>query len=165
MQKAIRRQDAKTAGYFAMELFKSGYHEYVWKRLYIISAEDCAGLITQEIHALYMGFKKANEPKQKTLKGAVFACKAIIILCSAPKTRDADHLVCLVYDQGMIDQNEIDAMLNEPTEYKAIPDYAYDFHTQVGRKRGKTKSQFFHEEFNALSPRQKGLFDDLVTKA
>lgn len=33
MQKAIRRADAAVAGYFALELWTSGYRDYVWKRL------------------------------------------------------------------------------------------------------------------------------------
>ena len=51
MQKAIRRADAAVAGYFALELWTSGYRDYVWKRLFTISAEDCYGVITKEIEA------------------------------------------------------------------------------------------------------------------
>ena len=39
MQKAIRRADAAVAGFFALELWTSGYRDYVWKRLFTISAE------------------------------------------------------------------------------------------------------------------------------
>ena len=49
MQKAIRRADVQLAGYWALELWSSGFGNYVWKRLLTISAEDCFGLITQEI--------------------------------------------------------------------------------------------------------------------
>ena len=52
MQKAIRRGDARTAGFFALELWHSGYRDYVWKRLFTISAEDCYGIITAEVEAL-----------------------------------------------------------------------------------------------------------------
>ena len=54
MQKAIRRADAAVAGYFALELWTSGYRDYVWKRLFTISAEDCYGVITKEIEALWL---------------------------------------------------------------------------------------------------------------
>jgi replication-associated recombination protein RarA len=43
MQKAIRRGDAKLAGYWALELWASGYGQYVWRRLLTVSAEDCWG--------------------------------------------------------------------------------------------------------------------------
>jgi len=34
--------------------------------------------------------------------------------------------------------------------------------TMKGKKMGKTKAQFFKEEYEGLKPRQKGLFDDVV---
>ncbi len=36
MQKAIWRADVKVAGFFALELWTSGYIDYVWKRLFTI---------------------------------------------------------------------------------------------------------------------------------
>ena len=41
MQKAVRRADTRLAGYWALELWASGYGNYVWKRLLTVSAEDC----------------------------------------------------------------------------------------------------------------------------
>ena len=38
LQKAIRRADARLAGYWAIELFESGYRDYLWRRLLTISA-------------------------------------------------------------------------------------------------------------------------------
>ena len=70
LQKAIRRADHAVAGYFALELWSSGYGNYVWKRLYTISAEDCWGLITGEIDALHNGYVLVNkgQPEQKGSK-------------------------------------------------------------------------------------------------
>ena len=34
--------------------------------------------------------------------------------------------------------------------------------TRKGKMRGKTKADFFRDELEALKPREKGLFDDLV---
>ena len=53
MQKAIRRGDAKLAGYWALELWASGYGQYVWRRLLTVSAEDCWGILTHEVKALH----------------------------------------------------------------------------------------------------------------
>ncbi len=61
MQKAVRRGDAKLAGYWALELFASGYGNYVWKRLLTISAEDCWGILTQEVKALHDGYQHVNK--------------------------------------------------------------------------------------------------------
>lgn len=160
MQKSIRRGDTKIAGYFAIELFESGYKDYVWLRLLTISAEDCWGILTQEIKALHDSWKIADEKKKS---GRIFLSKAVILLCLAKKSRDADHLTNLVYDKDNIDEIAVMNLMKEcETHPEPIPEYAYDVHTQEGRRRGKTKGQFFKEEFDALQPRQKGLFDDLV---
>ena len=50
------------------------------------------------------------------------------------------------------------------TFYQAGPRsaYAFDCHTQKGRKMGKTKAEFFRDEQPALEPFHPGLFDDLI---
>lgn len=166
MQKAIRRNDVKTAGYFALELWHSNYANYVWKRLYTISAEDCAGIITQEIESLHKGYELVNSGA-KSPKGRIFISKAVILLCSSMKSRDADHLQNIIYDKSYgVSEDEIedyfDEVRNEP--YVPIPDYAYDVHTRAGKRKGKTKKQFFVDEHKALEPFQAGLFDDLHDK-
>jgi replication-associated recombination protein RarA len=163
MQKAIRRGDAKIAGYFAHELIASNFWEYVWRRLLTISAEDVFEPVTQEVLALYQGWKIVNNKKEK--KGRIFISKAVLLLCRAVKSRDADHLQCLVYDQMMgIGEDEINEALGLASydQYQPIPDYAYDCHTQTGRSLGRTKGDFFREEHAALKPRQPGLFDHLA---
>ena len=40
-------------------------------------------------------------------------------------------------------------------------DYAFDCHTLKGKRKGKTKTDFFRDEQRALKPFQPGLFDDL----
>lgn len=160
MQKAIRRGDAKVAGFFALELWHSGYRDYVWRRLFTISAEDCYGLITSEIEALWQGHELVNK-KAKNPKGRIFVSKAVILLCEVRKSRDADHLQNLIYDRKDVDVEKwIEDVRKEPIQ---IPEYTYDIHTRKGKMRGRTKEDFFREEYEALKPRQKGLFDDLIT--
>lgn len=163
MQKAIRRNDSKLAGYFALELWHSNYREYVWKRLFTISAEDCGGLITHEINSLYNGYLLVNK-NSKAPKGRIFISKAVLLLCAINKNRDADHLQNLIYDNfiKMTDaeiENYFDDVRKNPLN---IPDYAFDVHTRKGKKMGKTKKDFFQEEFLALKPVEKGLFDNLI---
>lgn len=43
-----------------------------------------------------------------------------------------------------------------------IPPYTFDVHTRKGKKKGRTKAEFFREEYEALQPRVPGLFDDIV---
>ena len=84
MQKAIRRADTQLAGYWALELWASGFGNYVWKRLLTVSAEDCWGLITAEVKALHDSYLIINDnvPARKA-KGRIFISKAVIILCAA----------------------------------------------------------------------------------
>jgi replication-associated recombination protein RarA len=164
LQKAIRRADVALAGYMAIELFESGYANYCWKRLLTVSAEDCAGIITQEIRALYESFTQLNEGAKKP-RSRIFVSKAVIVLCQARKSRDADHLQNFVYDRQMIDGRELLKSIDEARqnpENIALPEYTFDVHTRKGRAQGKTKADFFQQEFAALHPRQPGEFDHLV---
>ena len=164
MQKAIRRGDAKLAGYWALELWESGFGKYCWKRLLTVSAEDCWGILTQEIKALHDSYQAVNEGlSARQHRGRIFISKAVILLCLAKKSRDADHLQNFVYDQmAGLDPETLAEELRQSGDYVPIPAYAYDCHTREGRRRGKTKRDFFKAEQAALEPFQPGLFDDLV---
>lgn len=159
MQKAIRRADARVAGFFALELWHSNYRDYVWKRLFTISAEDCYGLITKEIESLWQGHELVNKNKTEP-KGRIFVSKAVLLLCECRKSRDADHLQNLVYDRHDVD---VERWLDDVRHFPVpIPPYTFDIHTRKGKKYGRTKEEFFREEYEALQPRVPGLFDDLV---
>ena len=64
-QKAIRRGDGKLAGYWALELYDSGFETHVWNRLRIIACEDVAEPITKEIEALKQSHDFVNKGKKK----------------------------------------------------------------------------------------------------
>ncbi len=161
MQKAVRRGDAKMAGYWAIELFESNYRDYVWRRLLTISAEDCWGVITHEIEALCRSW--AIIDRKKPGGGRIFVAKAVILLAQARKCRDADHLRNLIYDPQAVPEAQLEADLAAARENtEALPDYAFDVHTRAGKKAGKTKAQFFAEEHQALNPREPGLFDEYI---
>lgn len=81
MQNAIRKGDYEVAGYCMWELIPE-YTPYLRKRLLVISAEDCFGVITKEIMALTdIGTKED-------------LTKALALMCAAKKNRDADYFVC-----------------------------------------------------------------------
>lgn len=162
LQKGIRRDDVVTAAFFAVELWASGYGNYVWKRLYTISAEDCWGLITHEVDALHNGYELVNKGATEP-KGRVFIGKCVILLCECYKSRDADHLNNLAVDRVAPDDGRVLALLDEVRRHPIpVPEYTFDVHTKKGKKMGKTRLQFFREEHDALEPRIPGLFDDLV---
>ena len=161
LQKSIRRGDVKLAGYMALELFPK-YAEYCWKRLLTISAEDCYGLVTQEIESLYNSFWVINRGKKgEELKGRIFISKAVIILCTCKHSRDADLLSNFIYDKkALISDEQIEQLFRDVRrEHMDVPEYVYDVHTRRGKMMGKTKQQFFLEEEKALANRQMSLFD------
>ena len=163
LQKAIRRGDTTLAGYWALELWHSGFTHYVWRRLLTISAEDCWGILTQEIYALQHSYVLVNKgiPPKKQARGRIFISKAVILLCTAKKNRDADHLQNFVYDAQIgVKLCDLARDLKKAGRIE-VPGYAFDCHTLEGRRRGKTKADFFREEQEALRPLQRGLFDDL----
>lgn len=81
MQNAIRKGDYELAGYAMWELLPE-YTPYLRKRLLVISAEDCFGVITKEILSLC----EVGDEESLT--------KALSLLCLAKKNRDADYFVC-----------------------------------------------------------------------
>ena len=159
LQKTIRRGDARLAGYFAIEMFESGYAAYAWRRLLTISAEDCAGIVTQEIKALYDSWVIIDRAQKG--RGRVMLAKATILLCMAKKSRDADHLDILIYDPKAVSDAVIEKTLAAArASEEPIPDYAFDCHTGKGIRAGKTRKQFLLDEDAALHPRGRTLFDD-----
>jgi replication-associated recombination protein RarA len=143
-------------------LWHSGFGNYVWKRLLTVSAEDCWGILTSEIKALHDSYVLVNKTvPAREARGRIFISKAVILLCAAKKNRDADHLQNFTYDAlAEIDADQLAADLLAAGREK-VPDYAFDCHTLKGKRKGKTKADFFREEQRALMPFQPGLFDDL----
>jgi len=167
LQKSIRRGDAKIACYCGLELFHSGFHNYVWKRLLTISAEDVYDALTMEVWALYQAFllirEKIKEGNAKDEnKGRLFISKAILLLCRAGKSRDADHISNLLYDIENLSEKELQEYAVQLDEKIEMPEYTFDCHTAEGRRKGKTRQNFFVDEDKALFPRIKGEFDDLL---
>lgn len=81
MQNAIRKGDYEIAGYCLWELLP-GYTPYLRKRLLVISAEDCFGVLTKDV----MSLCEVGDEDSLT--------RALALLCAAKKNRDADYFVC-----------------------------------------------------------------------
>ena len=108
LQKAIRRSNPNLAGYAAYELF-GGYHTYLWKRLIVISAEDCYGIMTKEIVALKIADDTVNKGRKGYDKDPLFVAKAVTLLCMARKNRDACYVACnFMLPDRILDESEIE---------------------------------------------------------
>jgi len=159
LQNAIRRCDVQRAGYAANELFYR-FRGYLWRRLLIISAEDCFGIITKEIIAL----KEAEEAMSDRNKDiTIFVSKAITLLCYARKNLDADYFACnLMKSDTPLNENDIEHVPIEECELDGnrIPDWAYNWHTKKGREMGRDVVDQIVTRQKNLKPHQPGLFDD-----
>ena len=150
MQKAIRRADARVAGFFALELWHSGFRDYVWKRLFTISAEDCYGLITGEIEALWQGHELVNKGKQEA-RGRIFVSKAVLLLCECCKCRDADHL------QNLVCLPDSDFFVRRKT---LTSDFPYTLFEPIGRVYD---SQSPHSQCTLETNREEQQYPDKIT--
>ncbi|MDR2597308.1 MAG: hypothetical protein LBC76_08325 [Treponema sp.] len=157
LQNAIRRCDYQRAGYAANELFPK-YRAYLWRRLFIISAEDCFGIITKEILAL-----KQAEDADKDKTHTIFVSKAITLLCYARKNEDADYFACnLMNSDTPIPEDQIEHVPIEECDMEGgeLPDYAYNYYTKKGRAIGRDVVDQIVGRQKNLTPHQPGLFDD-----
>lgn len=105
LQKAIRRCDVEHAGFAAWELYEN-YNDYLWRRLLVVSCEDCYGIITKEIMALKQADEFINKKRKKSEKDPIALAKAITLLCYARKNRDA----CYVANEFMLAERYLDPM-------------------------------------------------------
>jgi replication-associated recombination protein RarA len=128
MQKAIRRNEEKTAIFFAIEIAGSGYSEYVWKRLMVICSEDI-GLANNSavvhVTALYASWKVIFDKNPE--EGTLPIIHAVMILCRSQKSRIIDNVKIWALKTGINPE---------------IPEYALDFHTRRGKILGKTLKDF-----------------------
>ena len=165
LQKAIRRCDVNNAAFAAKEL-RGSYNNYLWKRLLVISAEDCYGVVTKEI----VGLKIAHDIVNKGRKGydtdSIFVAKAVLLLCMARKNRDACYVACnflredrLMNPEDFPEEYMIDIDEAE-LDVDGIPDWVFDVHTLKGKANGKTDLDMIRDEEKALKPKQNSLFDN-----
>lgn len=161
LQKSIRRCDFQRAGYAAYELFGK-YHTYLWKRLYVTSAEDCYGIMTKEVVALKLADDEVNKGKKGYDRDPLFVAKAITLLCMARKNRDACYVACnFMSTDDILPEEEIEHVDITKCDLgeEGIPEWVFDCHTLKGKRNGKTEVDMGEDEQKALTPHQLGFFD------
>lgn len=158
LQKSIRRGDEFYAGYAVNEL-RGWYNAYLWKRLLIISAEDCWGCMTTEIEALRQADEFYNKGKKGYDRNGEFISKAVTLLLKARKNRDSDWFACnMIQSEETLNIKEY-LKLNDYQKKEELPEYTFDCHTVKGKQMGKTKQDMIESEQAALFPYQEGDFD------
>lgn len=124
-QKSLRRGLEYEAAYWCFILHQSNLYKYAWKRLLIATSEDIGNgtpEAAQLVHSLQQSYHycitSVNRGKNDAL---VFLFQAVMFVCRAKKSREADSLANLIrtrYEQG---------------ERLEIPEFAKDMHTRIGR--------------------------------
>jgi replication-associated recombination protein RarA len=126
LQKCLRKGYEYEAAYWCFILHQSSYYKYAWKRLMVVASED-TGNGTPEaailVHSLQQNYHyvitSVNRDKNDAL---VFLFQAVMFICRAKKSREADSLANLIrtkYEQG---------------ERLEVQDYSLDMHTRRGRE-------------------------------
>lgn len=135
VQKSIRRGDEKNALYFAVEFFNSGYDEYLWERLKIITSED-VGLaepgMPAMIESLYAMYTQQKKKKKDNRPERLFLIHAVVALCRCKKSRYIDWTVIKVWRE-------------HDKEKHPIPQYAFDMHSITGKRMGLGLEHFYEE--------------------
>ncbi len=136
MQKSIRRGIEDQAMFWAVELYDSGFSEYVWKRLRIMSSEDVGlaePMMPATIWALYESFREqAKKKDDKNEPQRLFMTHAVLLLCRCRKSR-------------LIDWSLIYHWLTHPFKKPDVPDFAFDKHNARGRLLKRSWAHFFDE--------------------
>lgn len=144
LQKEIRRGNEVKAGYWAYELFQSGYSNHLWNRLNVIMCEDIGSVdVAVLVSSLRSSFEYIAK-KSKTSQHWLLVAMAIRAMCQAAKTQvnnDFAYYVILVHEQGT---------------RLPIPDYALDMHTQRGKAKGRGFPHFWNEA-GLIAPRDESV--------
>jgi len=133
-QKCIRRGLEEDALYWGIELYESGYKDYCWKRMVIMSSED-VGLgepsVIVQMMALKESFYYLNGMKDYSAQKLPFT-QAIVLLSRCRKSRYIDHAITVNWHK-------------HDTEMKAFQDWVFDPHTRRGKAMGRGEDFFYKE--------------------
>lgn len=141
MQNAIRKGDYEIAGYCLWELLPQ-YTPYLRKRLLVISAEDCFGVLTKEILAL----TEIGDEDSLT--------RALALMCAAKKNRDADYFVCnLMYTdaESGLSKLELAQALHSAIRKRDVVSAGH-FSAELFKKSRKDFWRMLHESTQVYYP-------------
>lgn len=142
VQKCIRRGDERAAVYWILEMDRSGFTAYAFRRLAVICSED-VGLAEPTMPAVIEALRRSWErerERRKWARGGLFLVHATLLLARAHKSRIVDNALIAIGDDR---------------ERREIPDVALDVHTRAGRRIGRGW-QHFIEASGLLADRETG---------
>lgn len=162
LRKAIRTLDMELAGYAVHHLKKMNMVQ-IWKTLYLISRNECEGLPTREIVSLRHADSFVNKNKSLDKRDEIHISKAIMILMY----QVSGMYETLTSEENINSDYFIDWASQKYTDIKSsvlpdnlVPEWVYDVHTLKGKRAGKTDWEMNIVEYAALTPKEKGFFDN-----
>lgn len=141
LQKCIRRGLEQEAMYWALEMSESGYGQYLWRRLLVISSEDIGPADPEALLLTYASWAATKDSTTSFSKAPgmrlEFLGPVILHLCRAPKNREGDDFTWFIMER------------RQRGWTLQVADYSLDDHTARGRgmKRGR---KFWFEEASKL---------------
>ena len=139
MQKSVRRGLEEDALYSVWALEMLGYIRVAINRLRVTAYEDIGAADPLAVLLATRALDDADKAIQNKKGFGLEINTAVLALCRAKKSRDADNVLPVVWAE---------LALGEPKE---IPDYVFDKHTLLGKKMGRGE-QFFADHAGILNP-------------
>lgn len=138
LQKSIRRGKTEQAMAFALQLLEKAGWYVTWRRLRIISVEDCG--LPETIMAVETLYKQFLDWKGKNGKELSWDAKRCVvcaakIMAESKKDRRADEFLELWL--AIEQRKDVKALQNLKELWTAVPDEAFDMHTVQGRRMGR----------------------------
>lgn len=139
MQKSVRRGLEEDALYAVWALEMLGYVRVAMTRLRVTAYEDIGAADPLAVLLATRALDDAEKALQNKKGFGLELNTAVLALCRAKKSRDADNALPVVWSA---------LALGEPKE---IQDYVFDKHTLLGKQMGR-KEKFFTEHSSVLVP-------------
>lgn len=151
LQKMIRRGKEREALILAQEMFDSGFHAAVGRRLMIIACEDI-GLanpqLVSQVHTLCTGYLIAKKDSPSGRVEPLPLIMSIIMLARSPKNRECDDAQIVTIARVKTGE---DSAANVISENEAI---VVDCHTERGKARLAARAAETSQPYEDLAMRE-----------
>ncbi len=139
LQKYVRRCLSEKAAYVAYQLSNKKTGWILWRRMNIITVEDCLDATT--IIAVSELGRQAMKYRYDTWDGKRCAVAAALLMSESKKDRRADEFLELM---DVMENREDKELSMKRIEYNRTEDYVLDCHTIQGRRMGRS-DLYWHE--------------------
>ena len=162
LQIATEHRDMDMMGWYLDQIRRLDW-DYIWKVYADYAANHFGGKLLSEVEGLRKADAIFNKNKKGLKKNEIFISKALMVFCYAadPAFPDPRSNANIRYD-SLIDWSNIRVkpIAECVLEGGRIPDFVYDCHTLLGRKRGKTDWDMTRDEQDALHPLEPDYFSN-----